>query len=334
MDAQGHSVTGRMMILMMYRYFVSNNVNHGVHTIADLMKYKWQGDHKNEMLKFRNRFKELMEAIPEEELGATEDSRKRAFQKCLEEQMKRSKDEKLKADLIQYDLSLTEDEDQGRKRYYNFDFLWRRLNHRVTNFRQDEAEKEWEQRDTMHRLPMNPFTPGETGNKDGKGGKGDKGGKGGKGGGKGGKNGGKRPHSTPPGQVGNQNGGNGNNATKGLKPQDIFCVKFQNNQCQNGAKCVFKHEKPKNDAEKAILQASMAKMITKLQSKARSRSNTPTPKVKKKVPRVKYCGKHAQFLRKKITEDCTDPNCKYEHMSLEKIKSETKRNRSEARKKE
>ena len=73
-------------------------------------------------------------------------------------------------------------------------------------------------------------------------------------------------------------------------------------------------------------------MNTKLAERARSRTPSPAPGARKKfVPRVKYCVKHFKFLQKKVNEDCTDKDCKFPHMSLEKVKEEQKAARDKAK---
>ena len=98
-----------------------------------------------------------------------------------------------------------------------------------------------------------------------------------------------------------------------------FCIAYQSGTCQRGDKCNFKHEKPTTPEGKQQLMESLMKVNNNLSSRARSAS--PVPKDKKKTYLVKYCVKHANFLRGKSKEDCTDNPCKSPHLSLEDIKA-------------
>ena len=148
-------------------------------------------------------------------------------------------------------------------------------------------------------------------------------GKGKKGKGKGkGKDKGKdgRSKSTPPG------GAAGANAEK------QFCIKFQTEHCTQD-KCRFKHDKPKTAEEHKKLADSLLTQnnrLAKQNKKERARSQSPTPSTKPKPVRVKYCNKHARFLRKQDDKDC-DGSCGFKHMGLEEIKTAVKKARDDAK---
>ena len=84
-DKLGYSMTGRQYVLMMYKFFKSTDVTLSLHSLHDLIKYQWKGDSKVQITKYRNTFRTIMESIPTEELGHTQDIRDQQFQRALEE---------------------------------------------------------------------------------------------------------------------------------------------------------------------------------------------------------------------------------------------------------
>ena len=94
-------------------------------------------------------------------------------------------------------------------------------------------------------------------------------------------------------------------------------------KCEKGEQCKFKHEYPQTLEEKDALMKVVMKVNANLASGKGGRSRSASPSGKdKKVKKVNYCSKHDKFLRKKGEgcEDCTDPNCKFPHLTLEQKK--------------
>ena len=116
------------------------NRNLKLHSLTDLIKCEWMGDSEKDMKQYRNTAREIMDSIPENIIGRNEEIIKQQFQTALADQMLKSKDSLIIADMVHYNRAMTESDVKGD---YCYDYLWRRLNTRIKLFHQKDMISQW-----------------------------------------------------------------------------------------------------------------------------------------------------------------------------------------------
>jgi hypothetical protein len=270
-----------------------------------LIKYEWVGDTEKEMKQYRNTVREIMDSIPENTLGQTEEIRKQQFQTALADQMSRSKDALIVADMAHYNRAMTE---PGIKGDYCYDYLWRRLNMRIKLFHQKDITSEWKNKH-KHGAVGVPMTAAAMAAKDEEA---------------------EHPTLAPfTGKKGKKGLGKGQGTTPGSTDgKKGYCIQFQTGNCTRGDTCTYSHETPNDPTElqKMLKLACVqnGRMAKKLEGgTGAARSGSPAPGKGegkgKKRPDVNFCIK---FL-KKVTPPC-DGMCGKDHLTQPEINEKRK----------
>ena len=235
-DKKGYSMTGRQYVFMMYKHFTSTDVNLKLHSLTDLIKCEWMGDSEKDMKQYRNTAREIMDSIPENKLGRNEEIIKQQFQTALADQMSKSKDSLIIADMVHYNRAMTEPDVKGD---YCYDYLWRRLNTRIKLFHQKDMTSQWrnKQRHGQRGVPDTAVAMATMDDE--------------------------TEHPT----LTSFNGEKGTGEEQGTTPEDTegkkkLCIRFQTGNCTGGDTCTYSHEKSKDpDALRNMLKVACAQNI-------------------------------------------------------------------------
>ena len=258
------------------------------------------------MKQYRNTAREIMDSIPENTVGQTEEIRKQQFQIALADQMSRSKDPLIIADMAHYNRAMTE---PGIKGDYCFDYLWRRLNMRIKLFHQKDMTSEWKNKHKNGAVGV-PQTAAAMATKEDE-----------------------DEWNPTLGAFGKGKGKKGPGKGRGTTPEHTdgkkgFCLLFQTGTCTRGDTCTYAHETPKDSAElQKMLKVACAqngRLAKKLEGgTGATRSSSPAPGKGdgkgKKRPEVNFCIK---FL-KKVSPAC-DGMCGKEHLTQPEINEKRK----------